>query len=64
MNLTDKDRLITSGEGGLLPRGLVVGTYLEEINRSPNKIQILPTKNWDRFNNLNVILYNPSKELL
>ena len=60
----DKDSLITSGEGGLLPRGLVVGTYSKEINRSANKIQILPTKNWDRFNNLNVILYNPSNELL
>ena len=61
VNLMDQDRLITSGEGGLLPRGLVVGTYYKEINRSANKIQILPTKNWDRFNNLNVILYNPSK---
>ena len=36
----------------------------EKINRNANKIQILPTKNWDRFNNLNVILYNPSNELL
>ena len=61
VNLMDQDRLITSGEGGLLPRGLVVGTYYKEINRSANKIQILPTKNWDRFDNLNVILYNPSK---
>ena len=64
VNLMDQDRLITSGEGGLLPRGLVVGTYSEKINRNANKIQILPTKNWDRFNNLNVILYNPSNELL
>jgi len=64
VNLMDQDRLITSGEGGLLPRGLVVGTYSKEINRSANKIQILPTKNWDRFNNLNVILHNSSKELI
>tara|TARA_Y100001978_G_C23590799_1_gene383770 strand:+ start:40 stop:903 length:864 start_codon:yes stop_codon:yes gene_type:complete len=63
VNILDQDRLITSGEGGLLPRGLVVGKYIKEINKNLEIIRILPTKNWDNFNNLNVILYEPMKEL-
>ena len=62
VNLFDNDRVITSGEGGLLPRGLVVGTYLKEINKNNETIQILPTRGWDEFNNLNVVLYNPQKD--
>ena len=62
VNLFDNDRVITSGEGGLLPRGLVVGTYLKEINKNNETIQILPTRGWDEFNNLNVVLYNPKKD--
>ena len=63
VNILDQDRLITSGEGGLLPRGLVVGKYIKKINKDIEKIRILPTKNWDNFNNLNVILYQPMEEL-
>ncbi len=56
-NLLDKDRLLTSGEGGLLPRGLAVGTYFKNINYDAEIIKILPSRNWDHFNLLNVILY-------
>ncbi len=62
VNLFDNDRVITSGEGGLLPRGLVVGTYLKEINKNNETIKILPTRGWDGSNNLNVVLYNPQKD--
>jgi rod shape-determining protein MreC len=55
--LLDKDRLITSGDGGLLPRGLVVGEYIKNLNNELNKISILPTRNWDKLSNLKVILY-------
>lgn len=55
--LLDKDRLITSGDGGLLPRGLVVGEYIKNLNSELNKISILPTRNWDKLSNLQVILY-------
>jgi len=55
--LLDYDRVITSGEGGLLPRGLVVGTYVKNLNSNINKIKILPARNWDKLDNLNVILY-------
>ena len=59
--LYDKDRLITSGDGGLLPRGLVVGEYVKNLNNDLNKVYILPTRNWDKVNNLNVILYQNKK---
>ena len=29
----DKERLMTSGEGGILPRGIPVGIYSKEINK-------------------------------
>ncbi len=64
VNLFDNDRLITSGDGGVLPRGLVVGKYQEDINRKSEKIKILPTRDWDNFNYLNVILYNNEKTIL
>ena len=60
--LLDKDRLITSGDGGLLPRGLVVGEYFKSLNNELNKISILPTRNWDKVSHLKVILYK-SKEI-
>lgn len=61
--LLDKDRVITSGDGGLLPRGLVVGEYIKNLNNDLNKISILPTRNWDKISNLKVILYK-SKEFI
>ena len=59
--LLDRDRLITSGDGGLLPRGLVVGEYIRNLNNELNKINILPTRNWDKLNNLTVLLYKNKK---
>ncbi len=59
--LLDNDRLMTSGDGGLLPRGLFVGEYIKNLNNELNKIKILPTRNWDRLNYLNVILYSNEK---
>jgi len=61
--LLDKDRLITSGDGGLLPRGLVVGEYIKNLNNNLNKINILPTRNWDKLSNLKVILFK-NKEII
>ena len=58
VHILDNDRIITSGEGGLLPRGLVLGTYLKVLNSDKDKIKILPTRNWDKVNNLNVILFD------
>ena len=43
--LIDNDRVFTSGEGGVLPRGLKVGTYIKSLNSDINKIKILPTVN-------------------
>jgi len=63
VKLFNNERLITSGEGGLLPKGLVVGTYLKTLNNDGNKIKILPTRNWDRLDSINVILFNHSKKL-
>ena len=60
--LIDNDRVFTSGEGGVLPRGLKVGTYIKSLNSDINKIKILPTRNWDRLNNLMIVL-NDNKEL-
>ena len=61
VHLFDNDRIITSGEGGVLPRGLMVGTYLKKLNHKSEKVFILPTRNWDRVNYLNVILYDNNK---
>ena len=61
--LFDKDRLVTSGDGGLLPRGLIVGEYFKNLNDDLNKIKILPTRNWDKLNNLNVILFKHKKTI-
>ena len=58
VNLIDKDRLITSGEGGLLPRGIVVGTYLKSINLNSETVKILPSRNWDKSSNISVILFD------
>ena len=63
VKIFDKDRVITSGEGGLLPRGLSVGLYLENLNDEDDKIKVLPTRNWDVVDNLNVIIFNKGKEL-
>ncbi|MAI02298.1 MAG: rod shape-determining protein MreC [Rickettsiales bacterium] len=60
--LIDNDRVFTSGEGGVLPRGLKVGTYIKSLNSDINKIKILPTRNWDRLDNLMIVL-NDNKEL-
>lgn len=56
--ILDNDRIITSGEGGLLPRGLNVGSYFKKMNSNKNKVLIAPTRNWDRLNILNVILFD------
>ena len=61
--LEDEERLMTSGEGGILPRGLPVGLYTREINTNKEKLSILPAKDWDRLSSLNVILYNYDSEL-
>ncbi len=58
VNISNNERIITSGEGGLLPRGLAVGLYIKNLNEEENKIKILPTRNWDSFDNVNVIIYN------
>ncbi len=63
VKIFDKDRVITSGEGGLLPRGMSVGLYLENLNDEDDKIKVLPTRNWDVVDNLNVIIFNKGKEL-
>ena len=63
VKLFDKERIITSGEGGLLPRGLAVGLYIENLNDEANKIKALPTRNWDIVDSLNVIILNDDRAL-
>ena len=63
VKLVDKERIITSGEGGLLPRGLAVGMYVENLNDEPDKIKVLPTRNWDIMDSLNVIILNKDSVL-
>jgi len=63
VNLINNERIITSGEGGLLPRGLSLGLYLKTLNSENNKVKILPTRGWDHFDNLNVILFKNNKSL-
>ncbi len=63
VNLINNERIITSGEGGLLPRGLPVGLYLKNLNSERNKVKILPSRDWDKFDNLNVILFDNDKNL-
>lgn len=57
----DNERIITSGEGGLLPRGLALGLYVKTLNDDVNKVKVLPTRNWDKLDYLNVILFSHSK---
>ena len=57
VKLFDNERIITSGEGGLLPRGLAVGLYIKNLNDEDNKFKALPTRNWDRVDSLNVIIF-------
>jgi rod shape-determining protein MreC len=61
--LQDEERLMTSGEGGILPRGIPVGLYSVELNKNIEKINVLPAKDWDKLSFLNVILYNYEEEL-
>ncbi len=61
--LQDDERLMTSGEGGILPRGIPVGLYSVELNKNIEKINVLPAKDWDKLSFLNVILYNYKEEL-
>jgi len=63
VKLRNKERLMTSGEGGVLPRGLPIGVYSSEFNKNKEKILIAPAKNWDRFSTINVILYDFEKKL-
>ena len=63
VKLFDKERIITSGEGGLLPRGLPVGLYLKNLINDSNKIKVLPTRNWDIIDSLNVIILSNDQEL-
>ena len=55
---------MTSGEGGILPRGLPVGLYSSTLNKNKEKLNILPAKNWDKLSILNVILYNYEQRTL
>ena len=59
--LADKDRLMTSGEGGVLPRGLPVGVFSKELNQDRDKLIVIPSKNWDKLSLLKVILYDYDK---
>ncbi len=61
--ISNNERLMTSGEGGILPRGLPVGVYSNELNKTKEKLIALPTKNWDKLNILSVVLYNYNKQL-
>ena len=61
--LEDEERLMTSGEGGILPRGIPVGLYSIALNKNKEKLNILPAKNWDKLSILNVILYDYENEL-
>jgi len=61
--LADEERLMTSGEGGVLPRGLPVGVYSKKLNQDKNKLTVIPSKNWDKLSILKVILYNYDKNL-
>ena len=36
--LQDEERLMTSGEGGIFPRGIPVGLYSRELNKNKKKI--------------------------
>ncbi len=59
------ERLITSGDGGLIPAGLVIGS-IDDI--SAQKIIVKPVLGWDRLSFVRIIKYNnknlfyPSKE--
>ena len=59
--LIDKERLMTSGEGGVLPRGLPVGVYSKKLNQDREKLIVIPSKNWDKLSLLKVILYDYDK---
>ena len=61
--LMDKERLMTSGEGGILPRGIPVGIYSKDLNQKKNNKLVIPSKNWDKLNILRVILYDYEKSL-
>ena len=61
--LKDEERLMTSGEGGILPRGLPVGIYSSELNYQKEKLVVAPAKNWDKLSTLSVILYDYNKKL-
>ena len=54
---------MTSGEGGILPRGIPVGLYSSTLNKNKEKLNVLPAKNWDKLSILNVILYDYENEL-
>ncbi len=56
--LQNEERLMTSGEGGILPRGIPVGLFSNKINENKEKLNILPAKDWDKLSTLKVILYN------
>ena len=61
--LEGEERLMTSGEGGILPRGIPVGLYSITLNKNKEKLNVLPAKNWDKLSILNVILYDYENEL-
>ncbi len=64
VSLKDKERLMTSGEGGILPRGIPVGVYSKDINKNYNNKQLVaPAKNWDKLSILKVVLYDYNKDL-
>ena len=40
-----------------------MGVYIENLNYEGNKIKVLPTRNWDIVDSLNVIIINNDKVL-
>jgi len=60
--LEDEERLMTSGEGGILPRGIPVGLYSITLYKNKEKLNVLPAKNWDKLSILNLILYDYKNE--
>ena len=51
---------MTSGEGGVLPRGSC-RCFFKKLNQDRDKLIVIPSKNWDKLSLLKVILYDYDK---